>query len=109
MNPADLEATLKLVFIALWFAIPALLVARLRRFRIVASAITFWAFGTLYFGVLSPPGTPLDFGQDWFVIGWLPGALYAAVVARVHAKLHHIKAATASVSAANPNDNSLSA
>ena len=87
MKATELHSTLSLLAVAVWFVVPALLVARLPRFRVVAGTLSFWFLGAVYYGVVSPPDSPLSPVEGWLVLGWLHGFVYALLVQRIHTKL----------------------
>jgi len=87
MEATELRSLLSLLAVAVWFIVPALLVARLIRFRILSGTLSFWLLGAVYYGVVSPPDSPLSPVEDWLVLGWLHGFVYAALVRRIHTKL----------------------
>ena len=87
MKATELHSLISLLAVAVWFVVPALLVARLHRFRVLAGTLSFWLLGSLYYGVVSPPDSPLSPVESWLALGWLHGFVYAALVRRVHTKL----------------------
>ena len=86
MNNPMTRSTLELIALAVWFTVPALLISRCHRFRVLVGTISFWLLGALYYIVVSPPRLALDPGGQWLIFGWISSFLYAAFVARIQTK-----------------------
>jgi len=81
------RSTLELLALGVWFTVPALLISRCPRFRVLVGTIAFWLLGALYYISVSPPRSTLDPGGQWLIFGWVSSFLYAALIARIQTKL----------------------
>ena len=103
------RSTLELLALGVWFTVPALLISRCPRFRVVVGTVAFWLLGALYYIFVTPPRSALDPGGQWLIFGWISSFLYAALIARIQTKLRRAESLAATHPTTNPNDNSRNA
>ena len=109
MNTPITRSTLELLALGVWFTVPALLISRCYRFRVLVGTISFWLLGALYYLFVSPPRSPFAPGSEWLIFGWISSFLYATLIARVQTKLRRAETLAATNPTTNPNDNSRNA
>ena len=89
------RSTLELLALGVWFTVPALLISRCHRFRVLVGTISFWSLGALYYLFVSPPRSPLAPGSEWLIFGWISSVLYSALIARIQTKLRRAESLAA--------------